>query len=441
MNAWDLEAARAAFAAGDIPALGQALRTAFPSDPCLPALEQWMAFVLAGGPRPACGEARTVILAESIERTIGYLRDGRPTAPAPRGSCSRDTEFIADRNGVPSWDIPFFLNHLALSQLKPRRSAAVVVAMRDDGIYILEWVAHYRTLGFDHLFVYTNDNRDLSDPLLEQLADHGVITLIQNDITGLCEPEAKAFGHATHLLQDLRDFEWVLFVDSDEYLVPAPAYGHSVQRVLQALRQSDPEGHTAAICYDWLWLVSDMAFSREPGLLCERFQHARPHWLTKTLVRLADLLSMRCQHHAEVRPGYLVVDSAFAPIDMTQIWTRSEPNYHGGQINHYWAKSFEEFMVKKSRGATLTMKENHFNRPYQKFFTWNGHATPENYHPTDPSLIQAMHREVARLRELPGVARLADAIDGKFREFVKGLSVDGELSQIYAQHATQPGPL
>ena len=38
--------------------------------------------------------------------------------------------------------------------------------MRDEGLVILEWVAHYRALGFDTIVVYTNDNTDGSDDLL-----------------------------------------------------------------------------------------------------------------------------------------------------------------------------------------------------------------------------------------------------------------------------------
>lgn len=50
-----------------------------------------------------------------------------------------------------------------LVAITPTKKAAVVVAMRDDGVSILEWIAHYRALGFEGIFIYSNDNNDGSD--------------------------------------------------------------------------------------------------------------------------------------------------------------------------------------------------------------------------------------------------------------------------------------
>ena len=36
----------------------------------------------------------------------------------------------------------------------------VVSTMKNEGPYILEWVAHYKALGFDRIVVCTNDCED-----------------------------------------------------------------------------------------------------------------------------------------------------------------------------------------------------------------------------------------------------------------------------------------
>jgi Glycosyl transferase family 2 len=441
MDRWDLEQARTAFIARDAAALESILQTAFSVDSEYPRIPEWVRYLLGQGMAPTADEAEDQQLAHSLARTAAYLKSPRPKTPAPRGLSGANLEFIADKPGSPGWSLMFFLNHLALSQIKPRRRTAVVGTLRNDGIYILEWIAHYKALGFEHLFLYTNDNSDGSDALLSLLAEQGIITLIENQLGEKADPEPKAFGHAIHLLQETRDFEWLLFIDSDEYLVPAPLYKNNINHVISALEKAYPDGKTAAICYDWRWYVSDMALTRTPGLLSERFEHARPHWLTKTMARLPDLMSMRCQHHPEVRPGYRVVDSTLQPIDMTQIWQRKTPVYEGGQMNHYWPKSFEEFVVKKARGASLTLQTNIFDRPYDKFFLWNERHTPNNYYPPDPNLIAAVHREIAALRGLPGVAALADNIDRNFSQFVAKITDTRQLSDLYSEHVCEPGPL
>ena len=42
----------------------------------------------------------------------------------------------------------------------------VVSTMKNEGPYIIDWVAHYKTLGFDHILVCTND---CTDPTVEIL--------------------------------------------------------------------------------------------------------------------------------------------------------------------------------------------------------------------------------------------------------------------------------
>jgi len=49
----------------------------------------------------------------------------------------------------------------------------VVSTMRNEGPFVLEWVAHYKALGFDDIVVCTNDCEDTTAELLLVLQDHG----------------------------------------------------------------------------------------------------------------------------------------------------------------------------------------------------------------------------------------------------------------------------
>ena len=350
-------------------------------------------------------------------------------------------DFIADLGGFEGWSAELLLTRLALDTLKPRRRAAVVGTMRDDGIYILEWIAHHRALGFEHFFIYTNDNADLSDRLLGCLARSGIATVVDNEISGQVPPEAKAFGHALNLVPALRDYEWALFIDSDEFLVPAPRFEYSVDAVLSVLEGAFPSRDAAAVCYDWLWFVSDFVYERRPGLLCERFQHARSHKLTKCIARPRDVLSMRRQHFPEVAPGLRIVDSLFQPLREEEIFERTSAEYGGGRINHYWPKSFQEFSVKKARGAILGTEGNLYDRPFSTFFTWNGYGTTQNAFPTDPQMLAGIQEEIAWLRSLPGVSEAADDIDRSFPQLLEKICEENTLRTLYIANRAEPGPL
>ncbi len=48
--------------------------------------------------------------------------------------------------------------------------------MRNEGPYILEWLAHHRAIGVRDALIYSNDCDDGSDALLDLLAGAGMAT-------------------------------------------------------------------------------------------------------------------------------------------------------------------------------------------------------------------------------------------------------------------------
>jgi hypothetical protein len=434
----DFKCARDAFATGNVDGVCIELTALYPGDREIGRLREYVQFAVSGGVLPRSEFPSTQTFLDSI---AAVLPGSKRETTRSRYTIPRSLDFIADIDGVKGWSVVQALNHLALGMVSPKHRSAVVGTMRDDGIYIMEWVAHYRALGFDHIFIYTNDNADSSDALFEALASHGIITVLNSEITGEVPPEAKAFGHALNLLTDLRDYEWALFVDSDEFLVLAPGYHNSIRNVLAQIDQALPGERVAGICYDWLWFISDMVFERKSGLLCERFQHARPHWLSKCLVRLSEVQSMRRQHYPEVSPDSLVVDSIFQPLNIASIWERRAAQYAGGRINHYWPRSFQEFAIKKARGATLGPANDIYDRPYAKFFSWNGYSTSDNFFPTDNGLLTSTKNEVEGMRQLVDVAEAADRIRNEFGRFLHTVASDERLRIEYDRSATEPEAL
>jgi len=104
--------------------------------------------------------------------------------------------------------------------IKPRRKIAMLATARNEGIYLLEWIAYHRCLGVEGFYIYSNDNDDGSDDLLRALAEAGVITWIDNRLdrtTG--HAQFKAYGHALGFMPDILDFEWTLVIDLDELFV------------------------------------------------------------------------------------------------------------------------------------------------------------------------------------------------------------------------------
>ena len=89
--------------------------------------------------------------------------------------------------------------------------------MKDEGPYVLEWVAHHLAVGFTDLVVYTNDCTDGTDTMLMRLEELGLACHRRNDIPEGIKPQPSALKHA----QDepaVGAADWLLTFDADEFL-------------------------------------------------------------------------------------------------------------------------------------------------------------------------------------------------------------------------------
>ena len=348
---------------------------------------------------------------------------------------SVETEILLKVSSVKNWTNISLLNHILLKSIRPTKRTAVVTTMRDDGASIIEWVAHYVSLGFEGIFVYSNDNEDKSDVLLEILADNGIITYINNEISGIVSPQRKAFEHSIRMLPELRDYEWAFYADSDEFLMLPVVYDHKISNVLDSLYALYGNILPSAICYHWRWYVSGNAYQKTEGVLLERFQHSRAHTLFKSIIRLRDAVSMRLLHFPEAFPEAFFVDSTLSAIPESKtdgqlgMWQYKTPNYAGGQLNHYWHKSFYEYFLKKRKGDQLANKE--LAREFNLFFDWNAAETSENFDPVPSMLLERVRQQMLILRNLPGVVDAEADIQQAQDEIIKNSGGDTKLHSIY----------
>ncbi|MEM9756812.1 MAG: glycosyltransferase family 2 protein, partial [Pseudomonadota bacterium] len=106
--------------------------------------------------------------------------------------------------------------------------------MRNEGIWLLEWVAHYRTLGFDRLVIFTNDCTDGTDLMLDRLTELGEVVHVRNADYGAEGPQARALYRAMADIPEAGRADWLLLVDADEFL-KIDHGDHSLDALLDAI--------------------------------------------------------------------------------------------------------------------------------------------------------------------------------------------------------------
>lgn len=374
------------------------------------------------------------VFADSIGRVARRMR--RRQSGSDRGKWStaiagETLDFLADSCFPCNWTALQAANLALLRQIRPTKTVAVVATVRDEGLYLVEWLAFYRAIGVREFFVYSNDNADRSDELLRALARGGFIRLLRNRVRQGTNPQRKAYQHALHLLHDLRAYKWILFVDADEFLVLDKQYDHRIDRFIRDLERQCSGNVPGAVLFPWGWRLSDAGFKRTDGLLFERYPHSIPHAMVKSLVRLHAAMGM-CEVHIPTLPGHeVLLDSSLSPVDAETIWKGKPKSCAGGELAHFWGKSFEEYAVKKRKGDLLSLDQRQFVREFVQFFEWNGRPTTENLRQAPELLLKRTRRAMDELLAVPGIRAAAKRTEAGYERLVGCIEREIDLRAAY----------
>jgi glycosyltransferase involved in cell wall biosynthesis len=214
----------------------------------------------------------------------------------------------------------------------------VVAIARNEAPYLLEWIAHYRLLGFERIIIYDNESNDASWRILKPLAKAGIIDAVYWRNRRKQHKQQSAYNHARLGLRD--SVEWCLFADLDEFLV---LQGDTT---LNDIVPKDPS--VSAVAIPWRIFGSAGQRHREVGLTIERFLLAAAQNFTssKSLVRLPDVRWMGT-HWPTLLNGRMIdiAGNDFYPSK------KSGRIFDGiARLHHYFGRSWEEFECKRARG-------------------------------------------------------------------------------------------
>ena len=255
-------------------------------------------------------------------------------------------------------------NFLTRYTTEPSRGVCVVATARNEGVYLLEWLAYHRSIGVETFFIYSNDNNDGSDALLKRLAEAGAIYWLESITDYETVPQQKAYNHALNVLPQILDYRWALFIDLDEFLVIDP---DRFTGLLEYVAWQEQQHPVDAIAFNWTFISSAGQNKWSPDFLRSRFTHrcGGPNIHIKSIFRPQRFVS--CQPHFPITDWRV-------PIAMRDSLGYPHLNYYGGEgiepafsrhptaeaawINHYFFKSAEEFIWKRSRSAGDTTLPN-----------------------------------------------------------------------------------
>ncbi len=316
-----------------------------------------------------------------------------------------------------------------------RPEVVLVSAMRNEGPFLLEWLAYHRVIGIDRVVVVSNGSTDGSDALCDALAAAGQMTFLRTTPGwGVAPQEAAVQAFETEI--GYHPGTWYLWLDADEFLNV-----HVGDRTVQALVAA--LGSAQAIMLNWR-LFGSNGNDNFPGRhLSEDFVGA------SKLGFVANLETKPMFRHGAKMAGFSanaaglprLVPGAGAtaedcvggngkPLDLraprTLAWLEGRPlpgrnnlasrrefGWNLAQVNHYSVRTPDHFRLKAARGRGMVStgpKRPNIRHTASYFDRFDRNEAE------DRSILHweaAVTDAITRLMSLPGVAAAQAEVDDR----------------------------
>ncbi|WP_254695456.1 glycosyltransferase family 2 protein [Oceanicola sp. D3] len=275
----------------------------------------------------------------------------------------------------------------------------VLTTMKNEGPYLLEWIAYHRLIGFNEFTIFSNDCTDGTNLMLNRLDQMGLVRHFDNPLGPRMDPQRAAYSRANKQ-KEVKTADWVLVIDADEFLNI-----HCGDRSVDALIEACTPG-ADAISLNWRFMGSAGLAEWDPeALVTERFDRAcsidEPEsglvWGFKTLCKpdRFDFFGVhrpKFDKRTEVLPGMRCWSNGNGqrmPDDILHKGWRSNKHtvgYELAQINHYAVKSRQEFLLKRLRGTANSKNKDRIDLDYFTRLDLNAHE--------DKSIVTEGVREI-----------------------------------------------
>lgn len=206
---------------------------------------------------------------------------------------------------------------------------ALVCIAKDEDNYIDEWIEYHKKLGFDDIFIYQNNWRySKKKPNVIKIEFDGE------------EKQDLAYNEFISNYKGI--YDWAAFLDVDEFLV---LHKHkNIQEFIQDYKEYK------AVAINWLIFGDNSnksVIANEYSLLKRFTKRAKePEAFIKCIVNLSYDFYMTIHFPLNIE----VIDTSFNKIKLYTNEGQLIPIIDVAQINHYFCKTYPEFLQKIERG-------------------------------------------------------------------------------------------
>ena len=289
-----------------------------------------------------------------------------------------------------------------------------VTCVKNEGPFLLEWIAFHRVLGVTDFLFYSNDCTDGTDRLLDALADRGLVRHLANPAEGR-NYQMEALKAARH--EDIvADADWVWIADVDEFL-NIHVGDHTIPAMIEAC------GNPQTISVTFQFFANDAIETFEDRPVIEQFtkSHNPDVWCGQIAIEVKSLVrsDFPLQYFGAHRPffkGSLPprkrpswTDGSGRPVERKFLLAENPRRIRKfpargardfATLNHYALRSLDSYLVKNDRGDV-----NREHRAFDDTY-WRERNDPAWEDTSILRYLPALKKEMARLKRLKGIKAL-----------------------------------
>ena len=243
-------------------------------------------------------------------------------------------------------------------------SHLAILCVRNEGAFLLNWLAHHRAVGIDQFLIFSNDCADGTDTMLDRMDAMGLVTHVRNegpfDKSGI---QFSALNNAAKM-EPVQQADWILPLDIDEFVNI-----HVGDHTLSALHAALPDA--TAITLTWRLFGASGQVRYQDAPVPDIFTRCAPvemYWpwraaMFKTLYRNDGTYGKPGVHRPRQPDKARLSDARWFDghgrelpdmFKTRRIFSNyGRDNYGLVQLNHYPLGAMETYLIKSDRGRAV----------------------------------------------------------------------------------------
>lgn len=285
--------------------------------------------------------------------------------------------------------------------------------MRNEGLFVVEWLAYHSLLGFDDILIFTNACTDGSDALLDRLQALGYVTHIRHDPPPGSAPQVAAMEVAFRRPEVTRA-DWMLHIDADEFLNISAGDG-SVQALLAATGDAD------VIAIAWNMFGTSGLTRWQGGSVLQAFQRGQGAPIRRIVDHKSLFRPSRFGYAIDHMPKMPKTPPAVVKTTAGKVVTTAsldhpkksrfkmpfgQVTFQNACLNHYALKSDDLFLMKNDRGDGMGLQHSKYYLNSQFYRRYNRNEAEDR---TILARWPEVEERMAAMLTDPEVRRLNDA--------------------------------